>query len=180
MRLFIAIIFDKSTSIAITKIRESVRLISNQGNFTQTANLHLTLAFLGDHDQKEILAIHQAMQKIDKHTVELHLEHLGSFAPKDNISKLIWVGIEPNSELNKLVYELRQSLTIESILFDKSEFVPHLTIGREVILQDKVQNIDALIRFEPIKFMPNYICLIESIRINNKLIYRELCRQYLL
>ena len=49
MRLFISIQVDKNMRDALDEVRGSLRLAGIRGSYTRTENLHLTLAFIGEH-----------------------------------------------------------------------------------------------------------------------------------
>ena len=48
MRLFIALNFGKELLDAITGVQAEIRKLGIRGNYTKPANLHLTLAFIGE------------------------------------------------------------------------------------------------------------------------------------
>ena len=57
MRLFIAINFNNLTRSSLLTLRNQLRSKSERGNFSESDNLHLTLAFLGECDAKQIAAV---------------------------------------------------------------------------------------------------------------------------
>ena len=56
MRLFIAINFSDKTRSRLLALRDELRLHSERGNFTAPENLHLTLVFLGECDDRQTAA----------------------------------------------------------------------------------------------------------------------------
>ena len=50
MRLFIALNFGKELLDAITGVQAEMRKLGIRGNYTKPANLHLTLAFIGEYN----------------------------------------------------------------------------------------------------------------------------------
>ncbi|MDD3126975.1 MAG: RNA 2',3'-cyclic phosphodiesterase [Candidatus Izemoplasmatales bacterium] len=174
MRLFIAINFDDKTKTAFSKIIQSLKTISIKGNFTSTANLHLTLAFLGERNQVEVDAIYQAMHKISSRSIKLAFMRIGFFARNSSKTKLVWIGVEPNPDLNALFQDLKHVLASHAIFFEDIDFSPHITIGREIILQNDVESFDSTICFEPVSFQPDRISLMESKHQDGILFYHEL------
>ena len=57
MRLFIAVEFDESVRDALTKLQSEWKAMGMRGNFTPPANLHLTLAFIGDYGNPDRILI---------------------------------------------------------------------------------------------------------------------------
>ena len=53
MRLFIAALFPEDTIEDLKELRENLRRSSESGSFIPDSNLHLTLAFLGECNEKQ-------------------------------------------------------------------------------------------------------------------------------
>ena len=122
MRLFIAILFDENIIDALTDFQDDLRARGVAGNYTRRENLHLTLAFIGDHgDPYEVL---DAMERVRFRPVEISLGGAGSFRD------LFWVGLSDNPELAGYVRRLRRELLASGIPFDKKKFSPHITLIR--------------------------------------------------
>lgn len=123
MRLFIAIQFEENMIDALTDFQDSLRAQGVTGNFTRRENLHITLAFLGDHgDPHEVL---DAMEQVDFSPFGISLEGVGSFGD------LFWAGIAENTELAGYVKRLRRELSARGIPYDKKKFSPHITLIRK-------------------------------------------------
>ena len=94
-------------------------------------NLHITLKFLGEIDEKKRSetgsVIAQTGKKYSRFTVRL--EGLGCF-PNPRNPRVLWVGVkEGNTELCDIAGELEKQLA--SLGFkEEKRFHPHLTIGR--------------------------------------------------
>ena len=55
MRLFIAIHFPDEIKAILAEIRDSLKEAALQGNFSLDENLHLTLVFLGECDEQQLM-----------------------------------------------------------------------------------------------------------------------------
>ena len=53
MRLFVAIELDEPFRNHLIKIQDSLRSLVPQSSFAKPQNLHLTLKFIGEHEEKE-------------------------------------------------------------------------------------------------------------------------------
>jgi 2'-5' RNA ligase len=79
MRLFIAINFNVHTRDGLLALRDELRIKSRRGNFNLPENLHLTLAFLGECDQKQLAAAKSAMDAVGFNPLEVTIECIGNF-----------------------------------------------------------------------------------------------------
>lgn len=87
-------------------------------------NLHITLSFLGEIKDEEILRVCEVMEKIKKQSFSLKAKKISYFGDKIP-PKLIIVSLKENKELNSLVEEIKEGIEIK----DKP-FIPHITLGR--------------------------------------------------
>lgn len=98
--------------------------------YTTPQNLHLTLKFLGDTDERLISNIENGLEKVCRGFTEFDLEftNLGAF-PNRNNPRILWLGVK-----NPLpVAALAKAITQDPSNTDGPEmnqFSPHLTLGR--------------------------------------------------
>ena len=126
MRLFIAVEFDDAVLNALTKIQSEWKTLGVRGNFTSPANLHLTLAFIGDYGMPD--RILDVMDSVPFSPFFIRLDGVGNF------DDLYWVGIAQNKELVTYVNRLRSALAQNGIPYDKKRFSPHITLIRRATL----------------------------------------------
>lgn len=125
MRTFIAIEIPEKIKEEIVKIQNS--LLEFSGKKTEFENLHLTLKFLGEVDEKQLDLIKEKLRKIKLNSFEAEINSVGIFS-----DRIIWIGIKNCDELQK---EIDEKL---SGLFEKEErFMGHLTIARIKKINDK-------------------------------------------
>ena len=123
MRLFVAIRLNKEMRNTLTDIQNQLRRLGVRGNYTPPENLHLTLAFIGDHPESD--SVLEVLEGLRFEPVELRLRGLGSFGG------LWWAGLEESGELSSLVRQLRHALAHAGIPFDRKNFLPHITLVRK-------------------------------------------------
>ena len=75
MRLFIAIRFSEEILDALEEIQEDWRMQGVFGNYTKPENLHLTLAFIGEYPDPEL--IREIISQVRFEPFRLRLEGLG-------------------------------------------------------------------------------------------------------
>ena len=122
MRLFIAIQFDDTILDTLTGFQEELKDKGVTGNFTRKENLHITLAFIGDYGNPDIVL--DVLEQVEFRPFEIALEGVGSYG------NLFWIGIKDNPGLAAYVRRLRRELSAQGIPFDKKKFSPHITLIR--------------------------------------------------
>ena len=79
MRLFIGIALDDALRVQLRREAEALRAYM-RGNFSLPANYHVTLAFLGQHEESEIPAIRAAIDAASaRRQFDIGIGGLGSF-----------------------------------------------------------------------------------------------------
>lgn len=106
--------------------------------WVEPENMHLTLKFFGETDEKQIPAIQHVLENaIEKSKpFTLNLANTGIFGSHYD-PKVIWFGIEKQPELEFLAKNIFTGLETIGWQADRQNFVPHLTIGRIKELKDK-------------------------------------------
>ncbi|MDD5076688.1 MAG: RNA 2',3'-cyclic phosphodiesterase, partial [Sphaerochaetaceae bacterium] len=169
MRLFIAVEIDDANKSRLAKIREELRFNSSQGSYTLTENFHLTLAFLGETDVSNIPMITDAMDRVEFSPFMMKLTHLGAFRRPNG--DLWWIGIDSSEQVKQLQCRLKESLFSKGIWFDPKPFVPHLTLARSVRLNRSLEMKSLLSRKVDISLSVRQISLMQSDRVDGKLVY---------
>lgn len=123
MRSFIAIRLEDNIKNALTATQNELERRGFHGHYTNMANMHLTLAFIGEYNDPD--AILEAMGQMRFEPFPLTLSgFIGNFGD------LLWAGIEKEPMLEKCVKQLRHTLADRQIPFDKKRFAPHITLLR--------------------------------------------------
>ena len=130
-RLFIALPIQESTRKQITGIltEESFRKLPVR--WTSLQNLHLTLQFLGDVNEKRIPDLKQILNRIHVpgKPEPLHFTTVGSF-PDSAHPRIIWLGIDRAESLIRIHQQITADLTRNGFEADRKPFKAHLTLGR--------------------------------------------------
>jgi 2'-5' RNA ligase len=164
MRLFIAINFSPQTRSKIALVQNNLKAKSIKGNFTRIENIHLTLAFLGEIEPLEVENLINIIKTIKFDPFELEIDELGTFG------RALWYcSVKQSHPLKTLQSNLNKLLKDNNFPTDDRPYKPHITIARNLILNDQIFK-----PFELIKERVTALSLMESIRINGKLTYIEL------
>lgn len=97
--------------------------------WTNSANIHLTLRFIGNVPNENVANIRNALRKTKFETFPLSVTGIGIFQRKD--SAVIWAGIGKEPALIRLKEEVDRVLWEKAEIVSKeSRYVPHLTLAR--------------------------------------------------
>ncbi|OPJ55835.1 RNA 2',3'-cyclic phosphodiesterase [Alkalithermobacter paradoxus] len=179
MRVFLAIELSEDIVDNIYSYQNHIKQYSSRGSFTNKENFHITIKFIGEVNEKQLEDIKCGMDEISVDTFILETGRIGYFQRKDK--KIIWVGV--NGEIHKLNNLFKKVETImESKGFRKEDrpYSPHITIGREVVLNNSLESIKKEININPRQFSVKVLSLMESSRENGKLVYKPIYRKSLL
>lgn len=133
IRAFIAIEIPESIQKAIEKETLSLRKAADSSlvRWVPSANVHLTLKFLGDVSESNLQFIKQMLtQECAQHpALDMQIGKLGSF-PTSKRPRVIWVGIHAPAELGKIQQAIDSASSRLGYTKEERDFSPHLTIGR--------------------------------------------------
>ena len=150
-RAFIAIEFPDEVVKEIARVQELVSKIKFTGKLTELENLHLTLKFLGEIDEKKLEDAKEKLKLIKFDSMNLKLGKVGTFSIRGN-PHIVWIKLE-----GKALYELQKKIdkSLKEIGFKMEErFMGHLTIARVKYVKDKKGFLKHLesIKVKPLSF----------------------------
>ena len=163
MRLFVALTFPPAVHSALLRAQTALKK-QGRGNFTREENLHLTLAFIGETDRVE--EARAAVQEITSSPAALQFSKAGAF------DDLIWVGAELSPSLAVLQREVAQRLKDHGFSLEKRAFRPHITLCRRFVPYGKRDLAAVEQALGKANCRAERIILMESLRVDGKLVYR--------
>jgi len=169
MRLFIAVNFNNDTKSRLLALRDELREGSTDGNFSLPENLHLTLVFLGECDERQAAAAKSAIDKVDFGPFDIAFDRIGRF--KRDGGDIWWVGLRESKALLELQGELTEELVAARFELEKRKYSAHVTLGRRVETNMRPRAL------EPFGETAAAIDLMKSERINGKLKYTSIHRR---
>ncbi|WP_313757292.1 RNA 2',3'-cyclic phosphodiesterase [Tissierella sp.] len=171
MRVFLAIEFTGEIKEYLYKIQQIVKKHSTTGNFTNKENFHLTLRFIGEVKDDELNKLKEVLDHIllNQESFQLVFNQLGEFTRKNK--KIIWIGLQSNKELDLLYSNLEERLEIYGYQKEERGFVPHITLGREIILTEELNKIEKLAKIHKVEMIVDKVSIMESTRKDGKLTY---------
>lgn len=129
-RLFFAIWPDAAARECLAALAQDVAQAA-RGKPVPAANLHLTLAFLGEIDAARVPALAEIAARIEARAFRLRLDRVGSF-PK---ARVAWAGCaKPPVDLVQLQATLAAALIGQGFALEERPFAPHLTLARKAMV----------------------------------------------
>lgn len=138
--MFIAIDLSPSTTGRVQKLVAELSAAEARVKWIETKNLHMTLKFLGNVDEMDMVALCKALDAVAKEVepFDIELGGVGAF-PDPRFARTLWLGLlrgaEEIMELHKTLDAKLRPLGFRS---EERAFKPHLTIGR---VQDSEQSV---------------------------------------
>jgi len=169
MRLFAAINFGPDVHARLLALQSELRAKSQRGNFTVPENVHLTLVFLGECNEKQTTDAKAAMDALSFEAFAVEIDRIGCFERDDG--NIWWVGVRESRPLLTLQRELTDKLTFKGFALQRRKYNPHITLGR------KVEGNIAGWEIEPFNETAASIELMKSERVHGKLMYTAIHRK---
>lgn len=166
MRLFIAIRLSDEMKDALTDIQQIMQMNGVRGNYTKRENMHITLAFIGEYNDPDM--VKEIIDSIRFEPFEISLDGLGSF------KGLWWAGLGESEELKALAGRLRRGLAEAGVPYDRKKFSPHITLVRKPVSRTGRIPEPVLERLPGAGMVVDHISLMRSDRGKNGMVYTEL------
>lgn len=168
IRYFIGLRPTPAFQDALTGLQASLKEAGVTGRFQEAANLHLTLAFIGQRPEPPETFL-SLLPQVDR-PFPLILSHPGLF-PEAGI---LWAGVAPSEELVLLAERVRRKLRASGVFLDGSPFVPHITLARKPSVPDGVDL--AAFAVPPAEMTVREVCLYRSDRGERGMVYTVIGR----
>ena len=154
---------------ALMDIQDAMRTYGLRGRETHPDNMHLTLAFIGDFDDPEL--VKSAIESVEVRPFEIRLKGIGAFGD------LWWAGLDECPPLMAVSRKLRRALSDAGVPFDRKKFSPHITLmrkaeGRLTGMQSGIQ--EEMASLFGASMTVDHISLMRSDRGRHGMIYTEL------
>ena len=158
LRLFYALWPDEPTRARLAVLQAGIN-----GRKVDAANLHLTLAFLGNQPRDSLMLLEGILQSLLLNPFTLTITTYGYFSTP----RIVWVGpSSPPEALMVLQSTLWRSLLDNGVpLKPAALFKPHVTLARDAERLDRVWKND-------LEWTVNTVALVESLPIPGGVRYR--------
>ena len=132
MRAFIAIGLPQEIKDFLSQLQEELKATGADVKWVKPDNIHLTLKFLGEIDDKKLEKIIEIIDEAakEKDKFQVRISSLGAF-PKIDFPRVIWVGIDtPDKDIKQIAESLEEKIAKIGIPKEDRPFSSHITIGR--------------------------------------------------
>lgn len=129
-RLFIAVPVDDSVKANLERVGTAAN--ARGVSWVGPANMHLTLAFLGDVEERRVPEVEDVMYAAteDVGALQLRAQGLGAF-PDERSARVMWAGLDGDvPQLIELQARLVRQLRSAGFEVDSKKFRPHITLAR--------------------------------------------------
>ncbi len=124
MRLFYGFPISEDARDALRKELEQLRKSGTDMKLVEPENLHITLLFLGDVDEKDVDGYKKALDSMPKGAFHIQLSEIGAFPHKDS-AKVVWAGIEPEENIINI-----HGVICSQLGSEETGYKPHITLAR--------------------------------------------------
>ncbi|MBY8975442.1 RNA 2',3'-cyclic phosphodiesterase [Rhodobacteraceae bacterium NNCM2] len=124
IRAFAALVLPDDFRDAVETLQAGL----NVGREVPAENLHLTLAFFGEHPRPALEDLHLALEEIDHEPVELELNGVGMFGGAS--PRAIFAAVKPSPSLKLLRDQVHRAARSAGLAPDSRKFHPHITLAR--------------------------------------------------
>lgn len=124
IRAFVALEVPDEAASVLEGAQAGLRL----GRLVPRENLHLTLAFLGEHPGPIIEDVHHALDGLRAVAVDIQTTGLGMFG--DARPRTVFADVAPNEPLVALRKKIRQAARGAGVALASERFHPHITLAR--------------------------------------------------
>jgi 2'-5' RNA ligase len=133
LRTFLAVDLGKTLRDRCVALQEGLARASADVKWVEPDNLHVTLLFLGEVEDREVPALCRAVAEVcaDHEPFPASIEGVGCF-PNPRRPRVVWVGVgEGAQELVTLHDDLeRPLLDLGCYRREERRYRPHITLGR--------------------------------------------------
>ncbi|WP_150524220.1 RNA 2',3'-cyclic phosphodiesterase [Roseibium sediminis] len=123
-RLFTGLEIPAQTGLMLSMLRGGLR----GARWIDPEYYHITLRFIGDIDDRTADEVAEALDKIRRSAITIHLDGLGSFG--NGKPHAVWARVEPNAELRELQAEQERIFQRLHLPPDRRKYIPHVTLAR--------------------------------------------------
>ncbi|WP_240490465.1 MULTISPECIES: RNA 2',3'-cyclic phosphodiesterase [Oceanobacillus] len=98
--------------------------------WTHKSDLHITLTFLGELDDKQLTYIEYYLNKLKKRPFFLTMDQLGIFGNHEK-PRVLWAGLKHSHDLHEIYRQISSMLTQMEFSIDTRPYRPHITLAKK-------------------------------------------------
>jgi RNA 2',3'-cyclic 3'-phosphodiesterase len=131
MRLFVAVNLPPEIRDRLAAVQDRLRRVQADVSWVRAENVHVTLKFLGETEEKRLKRICPALAEVARAVASIPIEVTGIGSFGGRIPRVVWVGVGDGAEaLAQLAGGVEVALARVGVPKDRRGFTAHLTLGR--------------------------------------------------
>ncbi|MFC1726821.1 RNA 2',3'-cyclic phosphodiesterase, partial [candidate division KSB1 bacterium] len=132
IRTFIAIKIPGSVKSDINNWQDKLRGIVSGIKWVKSDNIHITLKFLGNIEEKMVLQLKEAIERSVENVSPFEIEVKGEGCfPNVNRPRVVWVGVDKGKDIiSETVLKIENECSKLGFDRENRPYRPHLTVGR--------------------------------------------------
>jgi 2'-5' RNA ligase len=133
LRTFLAIPLNKAVRDRLVSLQERMTGLGADVKWVEPDNLHVTLLFLGEVDERDVMPICSAAAEVGRlhAAISMSVETVGCF-PNIHRPRVVWVGVGEGAAEVTALHDALEPPLLELGCYRREErhFTPHITLGR--------------------------------------------------
>ncbi len=157
-RCFIALPLPTEIKKEIVRVQQELKKEDLfKGKYTHPQNIHLTLKFLGEISDEELINVKERLQKINFSPFEIQLSDPGVFSRRH--IRIIWMHLLGATEIQSKI-----DCTLSTLYEKEKRFMSHITLARVKRVKNKNQLLTFIdrIQYAAISASVNQVYLMKS------------------
>jgi 2'-5' RNA ligase len=125
MRLFVGLALPQSLKDKLAPLMTGLP----GAHWVPPENLHLTLRFVGEVDEREAAMLDEALSTVERAPFELQVAGCGIFAQRRG-PEAVWIGVTSTPPLVDLQAAVERAAVRAGLAPEEKRFRPHITLAR--------------------------------------------------
>ncbi len=133
LKLFTGIEVGSTIRSSAAKLQTALAGTGAEVKWVEPENLHITINFLGDVDDRDLHGICKALEAVGRQVPPFRLEVAGVGAfPTMRRPKVLWTGVTNGQDELRTIHEMAEPKLLQLGVYRREErgYTPHLTLGR--------------------------------------------------
>ena len=173
MRVFVALELPSKTKDNLERSSNQFAELATGGNFVKKDNFHVTLHFIGNVAESQLIYIQSAMDAVrDLHAPELAVTQFALLRASD----IVCAKLRQNADLINLHDTLGARLEANGFDVEHRAYRPHVTLIRKKSFALPFAEVTKSVKVYNMPFVADSVVLYESVFAEGGVTYRELYR----
>jgi 2'-5' RNA ligase len=153
MRLFVAVNLPPDVRERLGAVQDRLRRAQADVSWVRVENLHITLKFLGETEEKRLDRIRDVLAEVGRACAPFSLQVTGVGSFGGRVPRVVWAGVSEGADcLTRLAGQVESGLARVGFAKEKRSFSAHLTLGRVRSPRNTEALLTALHEFSAEKF----------------------------